>query len=136
METEAPRTISRQEVKEVLDILRTLPDFDALPLPKNIHEEFKIPMTGYITGTIADFYKSHTARRLAPGAQGETRPPTLDASGNPIIRPLLAAPAIPVETVVCKLEEPESMSAPSTEASSSEHPENQDDSSPPELCAD
>jgi hypothetical protein len=136
MEEEAPRHISQQEVKEVLDILRSLPDFDALPLPKNIHEEFQIPMTGYITGTMADFYKTHTVRRLTPGAQGETRPPTLDASGNPVIRPLLEAPVIPVETVVHSLEEPESTSAPSTEANNSEHQESPDAASLPALCAD
>ena len=39
------QTWTREQVREVLNQLAKLPDFDCLPLPQNISQEYKIPMT-------------------------------------------------------------------------------------------
>jgi hypothetical protein len=128
-----PRTISREEIKEVLEQIRSLPDFSRLALPANIHKEFQIPMEGYGMRTMEAFYSAYSAALLSGGAKGENRPPLLDASGRPIIRPLLQSEPVPIEVVTCPIAEiddetfaePDRTSSPSTEASSSAHQESQ-----------
>ncbi len=126
------RQISRHEVKEVLDVLKTLPDFNRLAFPANIHKEFNIPMDNYISETIMDFYALHVGTRISGGEKGETRPPVLDASGNPIIRPLLSFPdgGATLEIVTEKQPELEDTTSPSTEDDTQESQRCPDESSP------
>ena len=107
-------SITRDEIKDVLEALQQLPDFDRLPLPAEIHKAFNIPMSRYITGSFMQFYETYTGIRNGCGLKGETRAPLLDASGTPIIRPVLEMEPFKVEILTEMLEEPPDTSSPAT----------------------
>ncbi len=126
---EGYKCISRHEVKEVLDVIKQLPDFKRLALPASIHEEFNIPMDGYITGTLMDFYTRYAEIRCAGGEKGETRGPKLDADGKPVIRPMLSFPEVKLEIERETLPELEDTSSPSKADDTQESQPCPDDSS-------
>lgn len=132
----ADNSISRSQLKEVLDTLRTLPDFDRLALPANIHKEFNIPMTGYASQTLMEFYAKHAALRMAGGEKGEVRGPTLGPDGKPIIRPIVFLPEVKLEISSEKILELEETSSPTTANGTQDSPQCPDESNPPASGAE
>lgn len=78
--------------EELYAILKELPDFDRLPLPKHWYEKFNIPPPKILSIMEAYELMVKTANQPGPLVKTEVRPP---ADGG--VRPLLDAPEVPVE---------------------------------------
>lgn len=124
------KTFTRQDIRECLEALKGLPDFDKYPLPKYIHKEFNIPMTGYMAKTVNDYLTAHYKTSVMGGGKVEVREPK-----DNILRPMPTGEPVPVETIVGSADEIEKQLeyklAPSTESNKTEPQENQDGSSSP-----
>ena len=125
------KTISRQDIRECLEALKLLPDFDRLPLPKYIHEEFNIPMTGYITKTLSDYLNAHAKAMAQPGGEPETVIPK-----DTQLREM-PTEYIPIEVtsriVSDTPSQPDEMSSPSTGSNTTENQPNQDPPNSPAV---
>ncbi len=87
----------RKKIREVLDELKKLPDFDQLPLPRSIYKEFNIPMPKYICDSLVEYLGEHNKTIYHSHVQEfETR----ENDGK--VRPLLEPEVVPVEIVTGK----------------------------------
>jgi hypothetical protein len=78
--------------EEIYNLLKDLPDFDRFPLPKYFYEKFNIAPPKILNLSEALRLHYHTANAPGPLVKTETR--QLAPGG---VRPLLEAPAIPIE---------------------------------------
>ena len=78
--------------EELYNILKDLPDFDRLPLPKHWYAKFNIPPPKILSIMEAYNLMVQTANQPGPLVKVEERPP---AEGG--VRPLLDAPVVPIE---------------------------------------
>ena len=78
--------------EQIYSQLKDLPDFDRFPLPKHFYEKFNIPPPKILS--LSEALRLHSYTANAPGAlvKTEYREP---APGG--VRPLLEAPAMPIE---------------------------------------
>ena len=57
---------TREEVRQVLDELRKLPDFHRFPLPRFCYKEFNIPMPNNVIDNLNDYLKKHNQTQMVP----------------------------------------------------------------------
>ena len=90
-------TWSRERVRAVLEQLRQLPDFDALPLPETIYKEYNIPLPEKKIVSVMDYMNKHNKTRDLKIDAFEIRP-----SDNKIRE---VPNSKPVELIICPVEE-------------------------------
>jgi hypothetical protein len=87
-------TTTERTDEELYEILKDLPDFDRLPLPKHWYEKFNIPPPKILSFMQAYELMIKTANAPGPLVKTETRPP---AEGG--VRPLLEVEPVKVEVI-------------------------------------
>ena len=50
---------TRERIKQVLDVLKEMKDFEKVPLPMNIHKEFDIPLNKPKNSTVMDYFERY-----------------------------------------------------------------------------
>lgn len=65
----------RQKIKECLEVLKQLPDFDKLPFPDSWGKEFNIPITPAKILDLNDFLKANKESVMSVADSFEYRPP-------------------------------------------------------------
>jgi hypothetical protein len=78
--------------EEIYDLLKNLPDFDRLPLPKYFYEKFNIPLPEILTPMQAINLATKTANAPGPLVKTEVRDV---APGG--VRPLLESEPLKIE---------------------------------------
>lgn len=78
--------------EQIYDLLKDLPDFDRLPLPKYFYEKFHIPPPKILTPMEAIHLMNHVANMPGAMVKTEVREP---APGG--VRPILQVEPVPIE---------------------------------------
>ena len=112
------QTWTRDQVRQVLQELSQLPDFDCLPIPEGIAKEYNIPFTPAKTLSINEYLAQHRNTLLKPTDSFEIKP----SDGK-----LRETKQDDFKIIVCKPEEVEQHIIPQNETETAQSPYNGQD---------
>lgn len=92
-----PQVWTREKIRQVLEELSKMSDFDLIPIPESIAKEYNIPFTPAKTLHLKEYLKEHQKTVNAPTQSYEIR------ESDTILRTLKEEE--PLKITVCKPEE-------------------------------